>query len=97
MAEIKFGASQLKNPTPSHINLWVKVFTVAGAAFMGWAATNTMIGPNTKNIINSILGLALTLTNLLAPLFGVDLSQKSVPTSEVTAIDTDKLNNKPKP
>lgn len=95
MAEIKFGASQLNNPTPSHINLWVKVFTVAGAAFMGWMATNNLIGPNTKDIINSILGLALTLTNLLAPLFGVDLNTKSVPSSQVTAIDTDKINNKP--
>lgn len=97
MATIRFGFSQTSNPTPSHINLWVKVFTVAGAAFMGWMATTNLIGPHTKDIINSILGLALTLTNLLAPLFGVDLSQKSVPTSEVTAIDTDKLNNNPKP
>jgi hypothetical protein len=94
MPDIKFGASQLKNPTPSHINLWVKVFTVAGTAFIGWMATNTMVGPNSKNIINSILGLALTLINVIAPLFGVDINTKTVPSSEVTAIDTDKLTDK---
>jgi len=73
---IKFGVSQTSNPTPSRINLWVRVFTVAAAIFMAWMATASVIGPNSKDVINQILGLLLGLTNGLAPLFGVDLNGK---------------------
>lgn len=88
MAEIKFGTGQLSNPTPSKINLWVRVFTVAAGVFMGWMATSNQMGPNTKDLLNSILGLFLALVNGIAPLFGVDITSRSVPTDQVTAIDT---------
>ena len=55
--KVKFGTKQFNNPTPSRINLWVRVFTVAAGVFMGWMATASLMGPNTKDIINSILGL----------------------------------------
>ncbi len=90
---IKFGVSQASNPTPSNINLWVRVFTVSAAIFMAWMATANVMGPNTKDILNQILGLLLGLTNGLAPLFGIELSneqQKRVPVQDVTAMDTPK-------
>lgn len=90
MAEVKFGTGQISNPTPANINLWVRVFTVAAGVFMGWMATTNLMGPNTKDIINSILGLLIGLVNGLAPLFGVDITTKSVPTDKVTAIETKK-------
>lgn len=88
MAEVKFGTKQLNNPTPSNINLWVRVFTITAAVFLGWMATASVMGPNTKDIITQVLGLALGLVNGLAPLFGVDINSKSVPADQVTAIDT---------
>ena len=87
---IKFGASQVSNPTPSKINLYVRVFTVAAAIFMAWMATASVIGPNSKDVINQILGLFLGLTNGLAPLFGIELSNNSsqkVEVDNVSAMD----------
>lgn len=88
MAEIKFGTKQVSNPTPAVVNLWVRVFTVASGVFMGWMATANIMGPNTKGVLNSILGLLIGLTNGIAPLFGIDITSKSVPADKVTAIET---------
>ena len=90
---IKFGVSQAGNPTPSNINIWVRVFTVAAAIFMAWMATANVIGPNTKDVINQILGLLLGLANGLAPLFGIELSggqNKKVDIEDVSAMDEPK-------
>lgn len=92
MTQVKFGADQVSNPTPANINKWVRVFTVAGGIFMAWMATASVMGPNTKDIINQVLGLALGLANGLAPLFGVEVSGK-IPAAEVTAIDTHPSKN----
>jgi len=89
MGEVKFGTKQLSNPTPSKVNLWVRVFTVAGATFMAWMATASVMGPNTKDVVNQILGLLLGLANGLAPLFGVEINGQSVPAEDVTAVDID--------
>lgn len=89
MADIKFGTSQIGNPTPSKINLWVRVFTVVATTFMAWMATASVMGPNTKDILTQCIGLALALANGLAPLFGVEV-QGRVPSDRVTAIDTPK-------
>lgn len=88
MAQIKFGTAQINKPTPANINMCVRVFTISGAIFLAWSSTTTVIGPNTKDIINQILGLFLGLANGLAPLFGVDVKASSVPTEDVTAVDT---------
>lgn len=89
MAQVKFGTAQIDNPTPSSVNLWVRVFTVAAATFLAWMSTANIIGPNTKDIVTQVLGLLLLMTNGLAPLFGVQLSG-NVPAKDVSAIDTNK-------
>lgn len=87
---IKFGTSQVTNPTPSKINLWVRVYTVVAGIFLGWMTTTNLIGPHTQNTLSSITGLTLALCNGLAPLFGVELTgARTVPIEEVTAIDTE--------
>lgn len=88
MAKVSFGTGQVSNPTPAGINLWVRVFTVVAGIFIGWMQTTNLIGPVTQGIISSILGLLLAIVNGLAPLFGVDVTGKTVPTEQVTAIDT---------
>lgn len=88
MAEVKFGTSQVNNPTPSGINLWVRVFTVVAGAFIAWMATTNLMGPVTKSEVAGAIGLAMGIVNGIAPLFGVDVQSRSVPTDKVTAIDT---------
>ena len=87
MPEISFGLNQISNPTPSKINLWVRVFTVSAAIFLAWMSTASVIGEHSKDIINQVLGLLLGLTNGLAPLFGVEVQGK-VAARDVSAIDT---------
>lgn len=89
MGQIKFGTSQVKNPTPSKINLWVRVFTVAAGVFMGWMSTNNLIHPVTQSYISSVLGLGIGLCNGIAPLFGVQVNGDTVPTEDVKSIDTE--------
>lgn len=86
MATMKFGTSQLKNPTPSTVNLWVRVFTVTAGIFLLWMPPSGIVGQHMQDVINSLLGLMLALVNGLAPLFGVPISGK-VPAEDVTAID----------
>lgn len=88
MGQVKFGIDQTRNPTPSGINLWVRVFTVTAAIFLAWMSTSNLIGPHSKDAINQLLGLALLLTNGLAPLFGIEITGK-IPADKVTAADTD--------
>lgn len=90
MGEVKFGAAQIKNPTPSSLNLWVRVFTVVAGVFMGWMNTNTLIPSGTQDVINSILGLLLGICNACAPLFGVQVNARYVKKENVSAIDTPK-------
>lgn len=92
MADVKFGTSQIKNPTPSRINLLVRIFNVVAGIFMGWMMTtpNGMIGLKTQGYISSILGLLIALVNGLAPLFGIELDRKTVPADQVTAMDDNK-------
>lgn len=92
MADIKFGTSQIKNPTPSRINMLVRVFNVVSGVFMGWMMTvpNGMIGNKTQGYVSSILGLSIALVNGVAPLFGIELDRKTVPSEQVTAMSEPK-------
>lgn len=85
---MKFGTSQISNPTPSKINLWVRVFTVAAGIFMLWLPTAAFIGPHSQAYMNSILGLFVALSNGLAPLFGIEVSDnQKVPAKDVIAME----------
>lgn len=92
MAEIKFGTAQISNPTPSRVNLIVRIFNVVAGIFLGWMMTtpNGMIGTKTQAYVSSILGLVIALVNGIAPLFGIELDRKTVPADQVTAMDETK-------
>lgn len=91
MADISFGAAQIKNPTPSRINLWVRIYTIVAGTFLGWMVTSPLIGPHTQNAIGSILGLSMALVNGIAPLFGIDLGNTTrVSAKDVSAMDEPK-------
>lgn len=87
MATISFGTSQLNKPTPASINRAVRVFTIAAGIFLAWMSTSNLIPEHTKDVLNQVLGLALGLTNGIAPLFGVDITG-DVPAKAVTAVET---------
>jgi len=87
MADIKFGAAQVKNPTPSGVNLWVRVFTVSAGIFLLWMPSSGFINQHWQDILNSLLGLLLALANGLAPLFGIQLQSNTVSSKDVTAVD----------
>lgn len=90
MANVSFGLDQVSNPTPSKLNLWVRVFTIVSGIFLGWMQTNSLIPAHAQNTIGSILGLLLAISNGLAPLFGVEITSNKVPVAKVTAMDADK-------
>ena len=84
---IKFGRDQIKNPTPSNIIFWIRVFTVIAGIFMGWMQTASFIPNKWQAIISSILGLVIALGNGLAPLFGVPVQAETIPKEQVTAVE----------
>lgn len=89
MGEIKFGRKQINNPTPASINFWLKVVNLVCGASVGWLATSgrSIFHPHTLDIINGIVGLLLIITNVLAPMFGVQVQTKDVPVEDVTVIE----------
>lgn len=87
MADIKFGAAQVRNPTPSGINLWVRVFTVTAGIFLLWMPSSGLFNQHVQDVVNSLLGLLLALANGLAPLFGIQLGGNTVNVKDVSAVD----------
>ena len=88
MAEIKFGRSQLKNPTPAIWAKPVQVFTVLGGVALGWLGSTTMFGIHTTSNIQSVLGLLIGMANGLLPFLGVSTSGEDVPVEKVTEMET---------
>lgn len=85
---IKFGVSQANKPTPSKINLYVRIYTVTASTFLGWMPTTNLIESHAAGNISGILGLSLLLANGIAPLFGVQLNDNAkVSQEDVTAMD----------
>lgn len=88
MTQVKFNSSQLSNPTPAGLNRWVRVFTVVVAALIAWMPTNNVVPHNVQDVLTPILALLMTLANGIAPFFGIEVSGKSVPAEDVTAMET---------
>lgn len=90
MAQVKFGTSQLKNPTPSKWSVGIQIFTVVAAAVLAWLGTASFIHPGTASIIQSVLGLLITIANGLKPFLGVETNQENIPIENVGEMDTKK-------
>lgn len=88
MNNIKVGRSQIKNPIPAGLIFWVRVFSVAAGIIVLWIGTVNFIDTHTKEILSSLLGLGIALSNGLLPLFGVQVEGKdTVKTEDVTAME----------
>ena len=86
----KLGLKQYSNPTPAIWSNAIAIFTVVAGAVIGWIGTATFISAHTSTIIQSILGLLLTIANGLKPFIGVETNLKSVPIEDVTAMEETK-------
>jgi hypothetical protein len=84
-----FGVGQIKNPTPSNIERTLKIIVAVGGAIIAWLQTATFIPDNASEIISGILGLVLTLSTVLTPMFGVNVTTDTIPTGDVTAVEVD--------
>ncbi|MEO7048786.1 MAG: hypothetical protein ABI091_26025 [Ferruginibacter sp.] len=89
MATVKFGRSQLKNPTPASWSAAINVATVILSTFIAWVGTADFIGSHTSTTIQSICGLLLALGNGLKPFLGVETAAQEVPIGNVTAMEVD--------
>lgn len=88
---VSFGAKMLKNPTPTNIVWWIRVYTAVACAVMGWMPTVSFISHNFQDISTSILGLTTTIANVMLPFFGVQNNgQEKVDIKDVSAMDDTK-------
>lgn len=93
MANVTFGTGSIGKPTPSGINLWVRVATITIGIFLLWmpSAPSGWFSSATQDGITSLLGLITLMINGLAPLFGIDVpTSGKVPAEEVSAMDNKK-------
>lgn len=77
------------NPTPSKLSNIIAVFTVVATAVIAWIGTVSFIHVEQASIVQSILGLLLTIANGLKPFFGVETSQQDVPIEDVTSMKSE--------
>jgi hypothetical protein len=89
MATVKFGKSQLGNPTPSKWSDGIQVFTVLASAILAWVGTASFIPIHMSGIIQSILGLLIAIANGLKPFLGVETTASEVPIEKVTAMEVE--------
>jgi hypothetical protein len=87
---VKFGRSQLKNPTPTIVGSIVQVTNIVASSVIVWITTVTFINAKWSSIIQGIFGLILLITNGLKPLFGVPNDGKDVPVEDVAEMNEKK-------
>jgi len=71
MAQIKFGKSQLTNPTPDKVANAINIVSAISGVLVTWVSTAPFISNDISNVISSILGLVIALSLALKPFFGV--------------------------
>lgn len=92
MAQIKFGTSQLSNPTPSKVSMGINIFIAVGGVIIGWIGTADFITSYNAKVTQSIIGLAVSLAVVLKPFFGVETSLKNVPIDDVKEMESTPKN-----
>ncbi len=89
---VKFGGSQLKNPTPAKLGNFIQVFTVVAAIILAWIGTANFIPVHLSSVIQSIMGLLIGIANGIKPFFGVQTEQANVAIENVTAMEEPKTD-----
>lgn len=88
----KFGRKQAGNPIPASFAFWVRIYSAVAVAFISWMPTASFISHNFQDISTSIIGLTVTMANVILPFFGVQVEEEEVPADQVKEIE---LNTKP--
>lgn len=87
---MSFGTDQLKKPTPTNVVLIVRIYTAIACAIIAWIPTVAFISHSAQDVIIPIIGLTVTLSNIVLPFFGVSTNQTTVPISEVAVMEEPK-------
>lgn len=89
---ILFGKNQINRPTPAGLANAVQIFTGVAGAIIGWLGTSasSFIPVKESGIIQSLLGLGITIAIVIKPFFGVKTDATNIPISEVTAMEEPK-------
>ncbi len=90
MANITFGKRSLGRPTPTSTSMAIDVISAGCGVIITWLTTAAYIPSNVSNIIASILGLIILLSQVVKPLFGVRTSATDIPIEDVGAMDANK-------
>jgi hypothetical protein len=94
MAKVRFNLNQLNNPTPAKIDRGFKIFIGIAGVLVGWMPTSNVVPTSIQEVITPILGLLISIAVVLAPLFGIEVDRKSIPTSDVTTMENKTLKRK---
>ena len=84
---VSFGVKQIKNPTPTNIVWWIRIYTAIACAIMGWMPTVSFISHNIQDITTSILGRTTTIANVILPFWGVQNDGTKVNIKDVSSMD----------
>lgn len=84
---MRFGFNQKDNPTPASIERACKIVSIVGVALTTWLQTVDFMPDKYIKVASSLIGLAVILSNALAPFFGHEITTDTVPAAEVTGIE----------
>lgn len=82
-----FGKNQLSNPTPAGTSMIIDVISAVAGVLVTWILSANFIPNNISNVVGSILGLVILLSQALKPFFGVKITGSSVPADQVTGME----------
>ena len=88
MAKIGFGGRMLKHPTPASFERFVKMWIGISGLFLAWMPTNNIIPIEFQEIFTPINNLVNSILIFLLPYFGVKVTADTVPTKDVTSMET---------
>lgn len=88
MGKIQFGGRMLKHPTPASFERFVKIWIGVSGLFLAWMPTNNIIPIEFQEIFTPINNLLNSVFIFLLPFFGVKVSASTVPTEDVTAMES---------
>jgi hypothetical protein len=86
MAEVKLGFNQIAKPTPNWVNITFNVILYTAAAVNIICLAFADIPEHIQLAVLKYSGSAVVCVKGLSHLFGVQITDPTVPTSEVTAV-----------
>lgn len=86
-SQVTFGRSGLSRPTPAGVSSIIDVVSGICGVIITWMVTATFIPNNVSNIISSILGLLIGISQVVKPLFGLKTDMSKVNIEDVTSME----------